>query len=98
MRYPRPLTKRINRGENMTRKQFLAVVEHHGAILEEERGFKIEVLAPPRKILATTHNHASSIYTDRGWPMAKAYDALADDLKMGWDNCDDPECDWCNDN
>lgn len=82
----------------MTRKQFLAVVSRHGAILEEDKGVSIEVQAPARKILATTREHASAIYLDGGaWPMAAAYDALAADLSMGMDDCEDAACDWCND-
>jgi hypothetical protein len=82
-----------------TRKQFLAVVEKHGASVDENDPCTFYVDAPAGKRWACDGVHALAHQHDNGhghrWK-PEAYGDAIQRMNCGLEDCDDPDCDICN--
>jgi len=82
-----------------TRREFLKVVESHGATVDEESEMAFIVDAPRGKVWVSTGNHGLTHqfknFGGQSWK-PEAYDDAIQDMKMGLMDCDEQDCEVCN--
>jgi hypothetical protein len=83
-----------------TRKRVLAKAQQLGCLVNVSENRELDILdveieAPHRKLFLATQTHAVvCCNNDEAW--GGVWRELWKDLLFGFDDCVDPDCDWCN--
>ena len=82
----------------MKAKQFRARCKALG-VSYEDTGVALHITAPDGMVFAIGSGvHQLSISYDcppGAWRINDVYGAMVEDMEMGLEYCEDPECDWC---